>query len=40
MMVFHIFALLTAAIFGGWEEVEWAIGSSICDSLVRVFWNI
>jgi|HubBroStandDraft_6_1064221.scaffolds.fasta_scaffold05078_3 hypothetical protein len=39
MMAFHIFELLIDALLGEWEEVQWAIASSICDSLVRVFRN-
>ena len=37
MMALHIFELLTDAVFGEWEGVQWAIASSICDSLVRAF---
>lgn len=36
MMAFHIFELLTDALLGGWEDVQWVIVSSICDSLLRV----
>jgi hypothetical protein len=39
MVAFHIFEFLTDALFGGWEDVEWAIASSICDSLLRVLRN-
>lgn len=39
MMLVHIFQLLTVALFGDWEKVEWVIASHICDSLLRVIRN-
>ena len=39
MMVFHILDLLAGALLGGWEYVQWAIASSICDSLLSVLRN-
>ena len=39
MMLVHIFELLTGALLGDWEHVEWAIASHICDSLIRVIRN-
>ena len=39
MMLVHIFELLAETLFCGWEQVEWAIASHICDSLIRVIGN-
>jgi hypothetical protein len=37
MMVLHILELLTDALFGEWEGMQWAVASSICDSILRAF---
>jgi len=39
MMAFCIFELLLDALFGEWENLQWAIASSIGDSLLRAFRN-
>jgi hypothetical protein len=38
-MVLHILEMLLDGFFGEWDAMQWAIASSIGESLVKVFGN-